>query len=439
MNYTLLNKICIAASLIACTSTFAQQPAKVLQVMRNGTVIASFNLTSDMSLSVTDADAEGADDDAASVRRAAPFPEDDGSKALSKTTAVALKNLVTKMDRNRALDMGETYITEEQFAEIRKFVDENLVGSSTVLTCNNIFNWIKENVKVAGRNETAYLDPYDVFVYKKCVCQGYANLFKTMMLTQGFPSFIANGWLGTIGGHAWNYTYDGKRWRVFDPTNGPSYTMTSTSNYQNSLIPLRADLNLFEDESFCYGFEEGYLNINEVKPGAPDELAIPFGVENYRIAQFAPRKAIPENVRSISLGQYISSLGQYPNMLSEKLPGVEEILVDPNNRDLESHKGVVYLKNSNSPYFIPPRMTRVELKPMERMEKNAIYDLAEVEEIVIAEGTKIIEAYAIENCPKLRRVYVPQSVTSMDEQAIYRCPADVEVIWVTTGIRDVRM
>ncbi len=438
MNCKLLNRICIAASLIACTSAFAQQPAKVLQVMRDGTVIASFNLTSDMSLSVVDADA-AEDAGTASVRRAAPFPEDDGSKALSKTKAVALKDLVSKMDRNRALGMGETYITDEQFAEIRKFVDDNLVGTTGTKTVNNIFNWIKENIKVAGSGETAYLDPYDVFIYKKCVCQGYANLFKTMMLTQGFPSFVANGWLGTIGGHAWNYTYDGSRWRVFDPTNGPSYGMTSTSSYSSSLIPYRADLDLFEDDGFCYGFEEGYLNISEVKAGAPDELTIPFGVQGYRIEQFAPNKVIPENVRSISLGQYIVSIGQYPNMLSEKLPGVEEILVDPNNKELESYKGVVYLKNSNTPYFIAPRMTRVELKPMERMEKNAIYDLPEVEEIVIAEGTKIIEAYAIENCPKLRRVYVPQSVTSMDEQAIYRCPADVEVIWVTTGIRDVRM
>ncbi len=433
------NKLCIAASLLVCTSVSAQQPAKVLQVMRDGNVIASFNLTSDMSLSVVDADAEGADANFASVRRAAPFPEDDGSKALSKTTAVALKNLVNKMDRNRALGMGETNITEEQFAEIKKFVDENLLGTTTALTCNNIFNWIKENIKVAGGGETAYLDPYDVFVYKKCVCQGYANLFKTMMLTQGFPSFIANGWLGTVGGHAWNYTYNGQRWRVFDPTNGPAYTMDATSNYQNSLKPLRADLDLFEDAGFCYGFEGGYLNINAVKAGAPDELTIPFSVEGYRIEQFAPNKAIPENVRSISLGKYICSLGQYPGMLSEKLPGVEEILVDPDNGDLESYKGAVYQKNSNAPYFIPPCMTRVELKPMERMEKNTIYDLQYVEEIVIAEGTKAIEAYAIENCPRLRRVYVPQTVTSMDEQALYRCPANVEIIWVTTGIRDVRM
>ncbi len=442
-----LKKVCIAASMLAYTSAYAQESAKVLQVMRGNSVIATFNLTPDMTLSVVDAGVEEADAYAAAANRVAPFPEDDGSKNLaSPVSAVsALRQLVDKMDRNRALEMGETEITDEEFAEIKTFVDENLAEKNDdgtingVETYKNIFDWIGKNIKYAWSGTPAYLKPYEVFTHKTCVCQGYANLLKTMMLTQGFPAFIANGWLADIGGHAWNYVYDGKKWIVSDPTNGNQFNMSATSSYSNKLIPSRADLNMFEDDTFAYGFEEGYVNINEVKEGAPDELTIPFGVEGFRISQFAPRKPVPENVRSISLGKYVRSLGQYANMLSDNTPGLEEIAIDPSNNYLKTYKGIVYQGSSSLvPFFIPPRMTRVELKPMKTMGKNTIYDLANVEEIVIAEGTTMIESYAIENCPKLRRVYVPEAA-EMQENALYRCPKDVEIIRVATGIKDIRM
>ncbi len=437
-------KICIAASLLVCTSAYAQESAKILQVMRGNSVIATFDLTPDITLSVVEAAVKEAE--ASSANKVAPFPEDDGSKNLANPVSAvsALRQLVDKMDRNRALEMGETEITDEQFAEIKQFVDENLTEKNDdgtingVETYKNIFGWITKNIKYAMSGTPAYLKPYEVFTYKTCVCQGYANLLKTMMITQGLPAFVANGWLGDVGAHAWNYVYDGKKWIVSDPTNGNQFNMSATNSYSNRLIPSRADLNMFEDETFAYGFEEGYLNINEVKEGAPDELTIPFGVEGFRISQFAPNNPLPQNVRSISLGKYVRSLGQYANMLADNTPGLEEIAIDPSNSYLKTHKGIVYQGNSFVPFFIPPRMTRVELKPMKTMGKNTIYDLANVEEIVIAEGTTMIESYAIENCPKLRRVYVPESA-EMQEQAIYRCPKDVEIIRVTTGIKDIRM
>ncbi len=435
-----LKKICIVASLLVCTSAYAQESAKILQVMRGNSVIASFNLTPDMTLSIVGTDAEETDANVASANRVAPFPEDDGSKNLaSPISAVsALKQLVDKMDRNRALEMGKTEITDEEFAEIKKFVDENLAGADGTETYENIFKWITTNIKYAWSGTPAYLKPYDVFTYKTCICQGYANLLKTMMITQGLPAFIANGWLGTVGGHAWNYVYDGKKWIVSDPTNGNQFNMSSTSTYSDKLIPERADLDMFEDETFCYGFEENHVNINEVKAGVPDELTIPFGVAGFRISQFLPNKAVPENVRSISLGKYVRSLGEYVNMLAQKMPNLEEIAIDPTNNYLKSHKGVVYQGSSSvTPYFIPPAMKRVELKPMKTMGKNTICNLSGAEEIVIAEGTEVMEPYAIENCPNLRRVYVPE-LTKVEENALYGCP-NAEIIQVATGIKDIRM
>ena len=89
---------------------------------------------------------------------------------------------------------------------------------------------------------------------------------------------------------------------------------------------------------------------------------------------------------------------------------------------------MLYNIGNDAPYFIPSAITRLELKPVKVIEKNFIYRLENVEEIVFAEGTERIEAYAVEKCLNLRTVYVPSSVTHMDKDAIYDCGNDVEII-----------
>ena len=71
--------------------------------------------------------------------------------------------------------------------------------------------------------------------------------------------------------------------------------------------------------------------------------------------------------------------------------------------------------------------------------KNTVYDLPNLEEIVISEGTTTVESYAFESCPSLKRIYVPQSVTSFAKDALYRCPDDVEILKGSTGIHHVTM
>ncbi len=413
-------------------------------VVENGIVRVAVDLASDESSAVAEAPA---------APRVAPFPVADDAKALTGTNVVQLMNLIKKMDNSRALSMGETNITDEQFAELKAFVDDELVGSNDAATVNNIFDWIRANIKVAGANETAYLDPYDVFTHKKCVCQGYTNLFKAMVLTQNIPCFGVNGYLGTQGAHAWNYVYNGKIWLVRCATNGMKFNMTRTSEYADRLIPWRAEMNMFEDDGFFYGYENQHFSVNEVKEGAADELTVPYSAEGYILTQFFPRKPIPANVRSISLGKNIESVGLYPNMLNDVMPNVEEIHVDPENKVLESYKNVLYCKNpslyevpqyypkpnTNVPLYIPYGIKVLEIKPIEVMDKNHIYDLPYVEEIYIPDGVKTVCAWAIENCPRLKRVYVSKTVTNWDENAIASCPEDVEIIWMETGITDVRM
>lgn len=218
------------------------------------------------------------------------FPEDDGAKRLPADGALALRDLLTATDPARTLAPGETKITEKQFSEIRQFIDNNLKAGSKIQTYDNIFNWIVKNVRYGSGNETIYLDPYDVFIHRVCVCQGYANLFKIMCQSQDIPAMCVNGWLVGIGGHAWNYAYVDKEWHVSDPTNGIDYKMDDIGKYRDVLQPIRADFNLFEDEMFAYNFEEGRLNVAEVKNSKLDYVLVPFSTNGFRITSFCPVK-----------------------------------------------------------------------------------------------------------------------------------------------------
>lgn len=372
------------------------------------------------------------------------FPVEDNSPRLEYNGATALSRLVRKMDPTRALEMGETKITEAQMAEIRDFVDKNLKGETQEETYKNIFEWMGENLQyVNSAQETAYLDPYDVFVYKRCVCQGYANLLKTMCISQGIPAFIANGWLGNIGGHAWNYVQTDGKWRVSDPTNGSDYLMNNVAQYRDWLMPEHTDLNLFEDEQFTYNFELGHLNISGVKVSAPASgvLTIPYSVNGYRITSFSPLSSIGESYTKVYVGSNLETFGQNVNLTVDNMPAVTEINISEKNKTLQSYKGVVYMGNNLNPILVPAGITYLELKPMPVMEKNTVCNLPNVTEIRLADGTKSMEAYAIEACPKLRTVYIPETMKDedIDPQAIYNCGDSYEIVRVPTGITEVTM
>ena len=114
-------------------------------------------------------------------------------------------------------------------------------------------------------------------------------------------------------------------------------------------------------------------------------------------------------------------------ILKRFAPNVEYAHVDPKNTELRSYAGVVYLAWAPVPVYIPAAMKRLELMPMEKMEKNTIYNHNGVEEIVIAEGTTLLEAWAVENCPNLKVAYVPAS-TEVDSNAFYGVHKDFKII-----------
>ena len=367
------------------------------------------------------------------------FPEEGKAKMVSKNGAEALFALLKspKFNMEAATKLHNATITDSQWNAIKEYVDKNLKGATETETYKRIFKWCHDSLTYT--HDGPSLEPYDVFTNRRCICQGYANLCKTMLLTQGIPAFGVNGSLGTLGAHAWLYAYDGKNWHVSDPTNNMEFLMKDVSKYKNKLMVERTEIELFEDENFGYNYNESRLNVCRVKQCEKEALTVPFAVAGYKIGSFLLEDPLPANIRQIYFGTNIQSLGTQGYPLFGRANSVEEAFVAPGNRLISSQDGVIYHGTGTNVYYIPTAIHRLVLKPMKVIGKNTVYDKPNLEEIVISEGTTTVEDYAFESCPSLKRVYVPQSVTNFSKDALYRCPDDVEILRVSTGIHHVTM
>ena len=371
--------------------------------------------------------------------RAPSFAEPDKSKKLSGSPAENLKSLFEATGPKVITSMGRMNITEAQYQEIAEFTTDLVAGKSSQTEMHNaIFEWITKNIKY-GQSDP---DPYAVFKNKKCVCQGYANLLTVMCYSQGIPAVVVNGFLngyGVYGGHAWNYVCPDGVWMVSDPTNNGRWKMSEISKYTH-LLPSEADVDLFADDCAVYRYYDYNLNVHEVT-ATSSTVVIPYSVGGFVIGSFNPT-VLPESVAEVYLGENITTFGETYNMrLNDKGVNLQAIHVDEDNPSLQSHKGVVYRKNGSESqlYYIPGGMEYIELLPMEVVEKNTIYNHSKVKEICFPEGTEELEAYAIENCPNLERVYVPEGA-KVSRSALYNCNKNAEVIYgIPSGIKHVTM
>ena len=368
------------------------------------------------------------------------FAEPDKSKKLSGTPSENLKAIFEATGPSIITSIGRMEITEDQYQEIAEFTTDLVKGkSSQTEKYREIFSWITKNINY-GQSDPS---PYAVFKNKLCVCQGYANLLTLMCHTQNIPAVVVNGYVSLpnlYGGHAWAYTCLDNTWEVSDPTNGGSWKMSEVSKYTH-LVPSEADVDIFADDCAIYRYYDYAINVSEVR-STTNPLVIPYSVGGFVISSFNPSADLPESVTDLYIGENITTFGESYNMgLKDRGNHLQAIHIDEANTHLMSHKGVVYRKNGDEAqlYYIPGDMRLIELMPMELVDKNTIYNHYGVKEIYFPAGTKKIESYAIENCPKLERVYIPEDA-EISGSALYNCPIDVEIIrGVPSGIKHVTM
>ena len=377
------------------------------------------------------------------------FPEDDGAKALSGMPAEKLWALLPGADTTFATTFA-TYgeMTKGQYNEIKEFADNLLAkekNPSVARIHRVLFDWVSKNIKYTEANGVSQ-EPYDVFTTKKAVCQGYANLLNVMARTQGLHIITVNGYMNhnnSYFGHAWNYVQlNNGDWWVSDPTNSILVKGEKLEEYKNQFLPMSADGNILENDLYAVNYTKESLNLNQVKV-AGESFMVPFSVtlndgKKHQITTFSPTVDLPETIKEIYLGTNIQSLGGDGTFgLRNHAPYVEAAYVDPNNKFLESHNGIVYQRDNDEPIYIPTGMKSVTLKFTETIGKNYLYQHSGVEEFHVPAGTKKIEAWAVEKCPNLKVAYVPTE-TEIDENAFVEVHDDFQIIRQDqTGIKDV--
>ena len=171
------------------------------------------------------------------------FPKDDGAKELSGQPAEKLYNILIGSDSAFSARMGNYMpVSKFQYEDIKIFTDELVTGRTTdAQKYRVIYNWVRQNVKYA--NGEISNEPYDVFINRKAVCQGYANLFYRLALELGVDARIISGKTDGGEGHAWNIVkLDGVYYNLFSALQPGSkfFQLASGDNFFNYIAILKS-------------------------------------------------------------------------------------------------------------------------------------------------------------------------------------------------------
>lgn len=357
--------------------------------------------------------------------------------AIAVTEERLFKILQTIDPAVDAVKLYKTNITEDQINSIRIDIQKEILTGNEATDSEKyekLFQWVTSNIKYGETYDDGTAvnnDPFEVYVKKKAICQGYSNLLKVMCLTQEIPVVSANGFanMGGYMGHAWLYVYVDGQWKCSDPTNAATYDL-KTDSLTDTFRPTSVELDLFEDDNFCYEYVDSHINVAKVKK-SDKILTVPYSAGGFVINAFSPQTALPAGIEEIVLGKNISSLSngeETGGTLGLETNGkqVVKIHVDPENPKLESWEGVIYKKGSSVPYFIPHQMTVLTLKPGQKTygKDAGIKDRNNITEIVFPDDTAIIESWTVERCSDLKQVSVPQGAR-VDKDAF---PTGVQVM-----------
>lgn len=316
-------------------------------------------------------------------------------------------------------------ITDSQYQTIRAFtLDLTEKYSSTKDKITAIYQWAKDTSLKASVGEDAPADleendPYKVFKEKTGVCQGKANLCKTMLAAIDVPCIIAHGYWETEG-HAWDFVLCDGKWGIVDASMW-QISLDDPSDISSHYKTDSLEAVLYEKDGFEFTYYLGGIGAVGYT-GNAERLEIPESCNGYPVISIAAESQIyyehsfqdtaaKELVlpATVKYGIYLSDY-EIRSFYSKSL---ESISVYENNPVFASYDGILYSKDYSRIYSIPANISEITLKPIEIMEKNTLTNLSNLRILKIGEGTKELEEDAIENCEHLEKVYIPDSVTTI--------------------------
>lgn len=373
----------------------------------------------------------------------------------ANTTDDCLQILASDFNSNSAQEFIGTQhlnITDSQYQTIRTFtLDLTEKYSSTKDKITAIYQWAKDTSLKASVGEDAPADledndPYKVFKEKTGVCQGKANLCKTMLAAIDVPCIIAHGYWENEG-HAWDFVLCDGKWGIVDASMR-QISLDDPSDISSHYKTDSLEAVLYEKDGFEFTYYLGGIGAVGYT-GNAERLEIPESCNGYPVISIAAESQIyyehsfqdtaaKELVlpATVKYGIYLSDY-EIRSFYSKSL---ESISVDENNPVFASYDGILYSKDFSRIYSIPANISEITLKPIEIMEKNTLTNLPNLRTLKIGEGTKELQDDAIENCEHLEKVYIPDSVTTIAyedsngyvREAFNGCP-DNFVIYASAG------
>lgn len=346
----------------------------------------------------------------------------------ANTTDDCLQILASDFDSNSAKEFIGTQhlnITDSQYETIREFtLDLTEKYSSTKDKITAIYQWARDTSKKASVGEAAPADleendPYKVFKEKTGVCQGKANLCKTMLAAIDVPCIIVHGYWENEG-HAWDFVLCDGKWGIVDASMW-QISLDDPSDISSHYKTDSLESILYEKDGFEFTYYLGGIGVVGYT-GNADRLEIPDSCNGYPVVSIAAENQIyyDHPFRDVTAKELIlPATLQYGIYLSDyeirsfTSESLKSISVDESNPVFASYDGILYSKDFSRIYSVPANISEVTLKPMETMEKNTLTNLSNLHILKIGEGTKVLEEDAIENCENLEKVYIPDSVTTI--------------------------
>lgn len=346
----------------------------------------------------------------------------------ANTTDDCLQILTSDFDSNSAQEFIGTQhlnITDSQYKTIRTFtlaLTEKYSSTKDKITA--IYQWAKDTSLKASVGEDAPADledndPYKVFKEKTGVCQGKANLCKTMLAAIDVPCIIAHGYWETEG-HAWDFVLCDGKWGIVDASMW-QISLDDPSDISSHYKTDSLEAVLYEKDGFEFTYYLGGIGAVGYT-GNAERLEIPESCNGYPVISIAAESQIyyehsfqdtaaKELVlpATVKYGIYLSDY-EIRSFYSKSL---ESISVDENNPVFASYDGILYSKDYSRIYSIPANISEITLKPIEILKKNTLTSLSNLRTLKIGEGTKELVGDAIENCEHLEKVYIPDSVTTI--------------------------
>lgn len=346
-------------------------------------------------------------------------------------------------------------LTEEQYQIIREYT-LNLTKNCTndAKKIEAVVSFVRSPKTVegvpdcpAGMNPNS---PYAMFKNGQGVCQGYANLCRTMFASLEIPCVTVHGYLQvfdqnlqmeTSQGHAWNYVCCDGEWVLADAAYRYSY-MDDPDAISQLYTTTEIEQTIYTENGLEFSFCEGVLGIIGYG-GESKELIVPESCHGRPVAGVSPisfyaghpltnssaeKIVLPKTMEYGILSTKLYSNGsEYQELQSFQSPSLKEIEVAEDNPVYASYKGILYDKSFSRILSIPPALTDVELKPLKVLDKDTFAGLSDPRTIKIGEGTEMIGSDTFSNFTSLESVYIPASVTSIDNQAFYQCSTDFTI------------